>query len=240
MDMIKVHPALENAQQQKKRKIPWLFIGFATSYVFLFIAVLGIGANLASLREERSNLFVQTPNETIHAQRKDPLYRSEGQLKAYSRQWFKTAYTWNSQDPEKKVGVDAYPAKLWAASFAMDLGMREGWLQQVKTRYAQQLPLDAYLTGKQEAVIELTRDPTVQEVEAGLWRVTVIADRAHVKSDGTSQVEAMSVTLTVQAVPHSNAKENDILGLGTGSESLNALIHRWRKEGLKIVLVEAK
>ncbi|UJB72789.1 hypothetical protein HRE53_29715 (plasmid) [Acaryochloris sp. 'Moss Beach'] len=239
MDMIKVHPAQESAQPTQ-RKIPWLFIGFATSYVFLFLAVLGIGANLASLREERSTLFVQTPNETIHAQRKDPLYRSEAQVKAYARQWFKTAYTWNSKDKEKKVGADSYPAKLWTASFAMDLGMREGWLQQVKTRYAQQLPLDGYLMGKQEAVIELTRDPTVQAVEEGLWRVTVVADRAHVKNDGTSQVEAMKVTLTVQAVPHSNSKENDILGLGTGSESLNALIHRWRKEGLKIVLVEAK
>lgn len=239
MDMIKIHPALEDTPQQKKRKIPWLFIGFGSSYVFLFIAVLGIGANLASIRDERSTLFIKTDDQTIHAERADPLYRSESQVKAYARQWFKTAYTWNSEDQTKKVGPITYPAKLWAASFAMDLGMREGWLEQVRNRYAQQLPLEAYTIGKMEAVIELTREPMVEKVDEGLWRVTVVADRAHIKSDGTSQVEAMKVTLTVQAVPHTNSKENDILGLGQGSESLNALIHRWRQEGLKIVLVEA-
>ena len=238
MDMIKVHPALEDTKA-KKRKIPWLFIGFGGSYIFLLLSVLGIGANLASIRDERSTLFIKTDEGTIHVKRADPLQRTDLQIKAYARQWFKTAYTWNSKDGTQKVGPITYPAKLWAASFAMDLGMREGWLKQVKNRYAKQLPLDTYIVGKSEAVIELTREPTVQEVDEGIWRVTVVADRAHVNADGTSQVEAMKVTLTVQAVPHSNSKENDILGLGNGSETLNALIHRWRREGLKIVLVEA-
>jgi hypothetical protein len=239
MDMLKVHPVMAGTQQ-KKRKLPWLFIGFASSYAFLFLIVLGIGANISAIREERSNLFVQTPDGTLHAQRTDPLYRSDAQVKNYAKEWFKTAYSWHSQDGTKKVGPITYPAKLWTASFAMDLGMREGWLEQVKARYAQQLPLDAYVVGKQQAVIELTREPTLQKVEEGLWRVTIVADRAHIKSDGTSQVEAMKVTLTLQAVPPTNAKENDILGLGKNGDLLNTLIHQWRQEGLRIILLETK
>lgn len=238
MVMMKVRPEVAGTQQ-KKRKIPWLFIGFASSYVLLFLVILGIGANISSIRDDRSNLFIKTDGQTIHAERADPLQRTEQQIKDYARQWFKTAYTWNSKNKSKKVGSTAYPAKLWTASFALEPGMREGWLQQIKARYAEQLPLEAYLAGKTEAVIELTREPTLQEVDEGVWRVTIVADRAHVNGDGTSKVEAMKVTLTIQAVPHTTAKENDLLGLGKDSESLNALVHRWRQEGLKIVLVEA-
>lgn len=236
MDMVKVHP--ETAGAKKKRKVPWLFIGFASSYVFLFLVVLGIGANISAIRDDRSSLFIKTDAETIHAKRADPLTRTEQQVTAYAREWFKTAYTWNAKDKTKKVGPMTYPARLWTASFALEPGMRAGWLEQVRMRYAEQLPLDAYIAGKTEAVIELTREPTLQEVDKGVWRVTVVADRAHVNSDGTSKVEAMKVTLTIQAVPHTDDKENDILGLGQDAKSLNALVHRWRKEGLKIVLVE--
>lgn len=238
MDMVKIHPEVAGAQQ-KKRKVPWLFVGFVGIQLFQFLVVLGVGANVSSIQDDRSNLFIKTDDETIHAERADPMQRTDSQIKAYARQWFKTAYTWDSKDKTKKVGAISYPAKLWAASFAMDLGMREGWLQQVRTRYAEQLPLEAYTAGKSEAVIELTREPTLQKVDEGLWRVVVVADRAHVNSDGTSKVEAMKVTLTVQAVPHTNDQENDLLGLGKDKESLNALVHRWRREGLKIVLVEA-
>lgn len=225
----------------KKLKIPIRRIGKYLYHAFLLIMVMRIGANLSAIEEDRSTVFVQTDGETLSAERVNPLHRTESQLKAYARQWFKTAYTWNNKiEGHKDTQGGAYPAGLWTASFGLDLGIREGWLQQVTTRYADQLPLNSYLTGSLEAVIELTREPTIQKVDEGVWRITIVADRAHVRSNGTSQIEAMKIILTVQATPQSNQKEKNILGLGKEADSLNALVHRWRKDGLKIVLVEVK
>lgn len=221
---------------------------------YVLYAILGVftlnffsscGAFLSSSRNvqlaaDQSTIYVQTQDdETVQAQKVDPLHREEELLRNYAYELVKVGWTWNGGSLPKKHNDNVYPGELFAIAQSIDPLLRDGWLAIEHQKYEKaQQPIQEYLTGQWQSVVEIKRDKDIHitQLQPGQWQIHVISIRTHRSKDGKSFPEKLNKKLVVEAVIPTQGEAQRLFG-DTYSH-LNHLITKYQHHGLMITSME--
>lgn len=219
----------------QRSRFGWMPIFVITTLLFnCYLTFKLLGLNKSAVAS-RPYIYVQKTDGTVElAEPVDELYRSEAVLQAYAEDWLKLAYTWSSSNPNSYVSERQvkYPLPLYMASQAIVPGYREAYLGSVSHKYSQQFTFDLYLTGKHQSYVRVFNKPVVEQVEPGVWDVTVIATRTHSQGKSIVAQEKFNHKFRLKAIYPGNSR------LGNRQQTiLQKLFNKTQNQGLQIIQI---
>jgi hypothetical protein len=186
----------------------------------------------------RALIYVQTPTgEAIEAYPKDSLYRSDATIALFVENWLELAYTWKSPPSKgnafvKERGID-FPYQFHAASFAIQPGYREAYMDLTAREYQEKFPFANYIGGRHQSYIRIFENPKIVPVSPGVWDVQVVATRTHVEGKSIFAHEIFNRVIRVRAVkPNSN---NDKKRWENRETYASTMMEAMQRQGLQIV-----
>lgn len=220
------------AQKSRFEWMPIAIVGTLLINSFLTVKLLGLNKSAVT---SRPYIYVQKADGTAEkAEPVDELHRSDAVVKAYAQDWLKLAYTWRGNNPHGFVserGVK-YPLPLHTASLGIVPGYREIYLTSINQKYSKQFTFDSYLSGQNQSVVQVFEQPIVEQVEPGVWDVTVIATRTHAQGNAITAQENFNHVLRLRAIDPGNSRLNE-----RQDTTLSKLLHRMQNQGLQIIKI---
>ena len=220
------------ASRSRFEWMPLAIIGTLLINCFLTFQLLGLNKSAVT---SRPYIYVQKVDGTAdQAEPVDELHRSNAVLKAYAQDWLKLAYTWRLNNPRAYVserGVK-YPLPLHTASLALVPGYRETYLTSTNQKYRQQFSFDSYLSGKHQSYVRVFEQPIVEQVEPGVWDVTVIATRTHARGNSIIAQENFNHVLRLRAIDPGNSRLGE-----RQNTTLEKLLNKMQNQGLQIIKI---
>ncbi|KAI9129596.1 hypothetical protein [Acaryochloris sp. CCMEE 5410] len=214
---------------EKGKWMPYLIIGLTILNTGLLFRV-GLSSKRAAQREP-SNVFVQLPsNQTVEAKPVDKHHRETSHIQDFAHKWVSAAFSWSKGDG-KTEGKIEYPAQFYDVSYAIDLSYRVGWMESIHKKYDKDFPFRNYIAGEWEAQVQIldkTKDIVVEQLEPGLWKVTVIATRLHDRGQERDFIERLNQELILKAVDFVKTEDQD-------QTQLAKLMRVGQEYGLQIV-----
>lgn len=223
-------------QQSKFQYLP-LFV-----LVLMLLNLLATCSNTRTLQTAIKNkpyIYVQNPDgTTIQGKPVDPLYRSDAVVRKFAEDWLKVAFSWKLP-PEKgkpfvtERGVD-FPSQFHAASLAIVPGYREIFMDLTAKKYQREFAFGNYITGQFQSNVQIFEDSKVQQVEKGVWDVTVVATRTHATGDSILAQEIFNRVVRVRVIKDSS--ENQKLWGGRDTH-LGKLLNEMQLQGLQFTQI---
>ncbi len=219
----------------QRSRFGWMPIAIiATLLVNCFLTFRLLGLNKSAVTS-KPYIYVQKADGTVErAEPANKLYRSEAVVKAYAEDWLKLAYTWRSSNPNAYVseGQVKYPLPLHTASHAIAPGYRETYLASTNHKYSKQFSFDLYLSGKYQSYVRVFEEPVIEQVEPGVWNVTVIATRTHAQGNSIVAQEKFNHVFRLKAIDPGNSR------LGNKHDTtLEKLLKKMQNQGLQIISI---
>jgi hypothetical protein len=212
--------------------------------VVIFLLILNLLATCHNSRtsqmgaQNRALIYVQTPQgNVIEASPKDPLYRSDATISLFVEDWVELAYTWKAPPSRgeafiKERGID-FPYQFHAASFAIEPGYREAYMDSTAREYQEKFPFANYISGRHQSIVRIFEDPKIVPVSKGVWDVQVVATRTHVEGKSIFAHEIFNRVIRVRAVkPNSN---KDKKRFQQGDTYAGTMMEAMQRQGLQIV-----
>lgn len=224
-------------QQSKFQYLPLVVL------VLLLLNLLATCSNTRTLQTAIKNkpyIYVQNPDgTTIQGQPVDPLHRSDTVVRKFAEDWLKVAYSWKLP-PEKgkpfvtERGVD-FPFQFHAASLAIVPGYREVFMDLTAKKYQREFPFGNYITGQFQCNVQIFNDAKVQQVEKGVWDVTIVATRTHATGNSILAQEIFNRVVRVRAI---NDSSYDVKLWGGRDTHLGKLLNEMQLQGLQIIQID--
>ncbi len=220
------------AQKSRFEWMPWAIVSLLLINSLLLWRLLGL--NKAAVVSRPYIYLQKVDGTTERAEPVDELYRSNAVVKAFAEDWLKLAYTWRF--PNQDSGVTErrvkYPRPLHTASMALAPGYREIYLTSLEQKYSQQFSFEQYLSGKNQSYVRVFEQPIVEQVEPGVWDVTVIATRTHARGNAIMAQENFNHVLRLKAIDPGNQR------LGHSEHTtLEKLFNQMQNLGLQIIKI---
>ncbi len=184
-------------------------------------------------------IYIEKPDgTTLRAEPVDPLYRSEPVIEKFAEDWLKLAYTWKILPEKGKPSISErgveFPYQFYAATLAIEPGYREAYMALTAHKYQREFPFSNYITGQRQSYVRIYDGSKVQQVDKGVWDVSVVATRTHASGDSILAHEVFNHVIRVSAIKPSGP---DKKLWGERDTQLGKLLNDIQLDGLQIIQV---
>lgn len=213
--------------------------------VFLLLLILNLFATCNNSKtsqmaaKNQPYVYIEKPDgTTLRAEPVESLYRSDPVIAKFAEDWLKLAYTWKNIPEKGKAsvserGVD-FPYQFYAASLAIEPGYREAYMALTAHKYQREFPFTNYITGQRQSYVRIYDGSKVQQVDKGVWDVSVVATRTHASGDSILAHEIFNHVIRVRAIKPS-APDKKLWG--DRDTQLGRLLNNLQTDGLQVIQV---